>query len=276
MIKEAINYLVQIGQKTPQVLTVHVDPEKIHKLICHGDGKTELMQFDQQPVNREHQIFSLEDFIEYLNSDHCKNDNGIVFVEEKQAIADLAYRIHQTQRVVLPLENSVEYDALLKLTTGVGQKELWKLLITDLDGCLPESLLAAISVIQVSSKTEGNCEIKLTGESSSRSNSGLKVTFQPKEGAELKETTIPLDWEWKGRIWECFDRVCAIKLRLEIDTDAGLRFIFNPRKMAQTLIEQRACLVEHLQEKISARFQIYQGNLDKTKAHFDETTLSNR
>lgn len=259
MFQQAIEYLLQAGRKTPQVLAVHEDPEKIHKLICFSDGQSELMQFDQKPVNREHKIFSLADFIEYLNSDHCKNDKGVVFVEEKRAIADLAYRIHQTQRAVLPLDDSAEYAALLQLIRGVGQKELWKLLITDLDGCLPDSLLASISLIQVSSKTEGSCEIKLTGESNNRMNNGLKVTFQPKEGAELKETTIPLDWEWKGRIWECFDRICTIKLRLEINTDAGLCFIFNPRQLAKTLIEQRACLVKHLQEEIGKRFQVYQG-----------------
>lgn len=256
MIREAIEYLHTLGKSTPQVVNVWEEDEMVLKLVSFSDGKSEIKPFVKREKDFKHTLYTLEDFVAFFNTDFP--DPVMIFVQLDGIFADLAYQTHKNHHVVMPLLFSAEFNALTQLIQGVGQKDLWKLLITDLDGCLPETLLAAIGRIQVSTKTEGQCEIKSTGETIQEGKSGIKIVFQPKEGAEFKEATIPLDWEWKGRIWECFDEVCSIRLRMEIDTKNGMRFIFNPRQLDRVLTQHRQALVQKLRDDLPG-FYIYQG-----------------
>ncbi len=261
MIREAMELLHTLGKQRAGCMTLHETTESIDKLIRHGDGSTEIKTFDKSPIGRNHSFGTLYGFLEYLNSYHCEieEESAIVFVEPDAVAADLAYRKYEEQWARLPLEKSPEYKALEMLFKGIGQKQLWKLLITDLDGHLSETLLASISLIQVSAKTENKCEIKMTGASQGSMMSGVKIFFQPKEGAEQREADISLQWAWTGRIWECFDEVCTIDLRLEIDTENSLKFIFHPRKLESVLTQHRNRLVDAMKKELGDRFMVFSG-----------------
>lgn len=257
-----VEYLVNVGKNTPHTIDLHDSGEIIVKLVVGKEGETEEHTFKKPPVERKHSFTSLEGFLDYLNSAHCKDDAGPIFVGETDIQVDLAYGKHSIQSADVSLDLSEEYSALRRLFAGLGQKDLWRELISHLDGCIDKSLLLAIGQIKLRSNNESEVRIDTTGISDKFQKDMLQIAYPDasKQGEHI--ATIQTDWLWMGRIWECFDREFDIRLRLEVAvTDKGLRFIFHPRRLEKILREARLALVEEIRNKIPEQFTVHEGRL---------------
>jgi len=270
--QEALEYLVGLGSSQPKVVPIHESRELITKLVCNPDGTSTVYEFQRDPEDRNHEFSSLADLAAYLNSDYCQNDDGgIVFVETARIIAALEYRKRGIQQAILKMDLSPEYTALMGLFKGINQQALWKSLISDLDGCItgkngdPEELLGIISAIQFSEQSGIECEIMPSGTGSASASRSIALAIPQRKGDEKKQTDIPVNWKYKGRIWSCFPAEAEIVLRLEISKkkDEPPVFIFHPKRLDQVSEEMRGKLVEELNDKleIAGRFRVFQGTM---------------
>lgn len=258
---DAMRYLVEeIGEQTPKTLSVFDHGDAETKLVFKGRGAADILKYAKPPVERNHAFRTLDGLLKYLNSDHCKGDKGIIFVGTNAVHVELEYRAHGKHQVRLPLAPSEEYAALMKLKS-VAQKELWRLLVTSLWGCLPPDLLAAVRSLKVSAKDEGEVEIDSSGLSQSKGTSGIIVTFPAQNRAD-NFATIADEWTFNGRIWECFDPTFEIHTRLELTNDNGLRFTFHPRRLETRLMEARASLVANIALGIPSNFTVHEGEFN--------------
>jgi hypothetical protein len=256
MEKDAYEYLIEeIGQKLPQVIDVHDDGEEETKLILSGPGRESMLKaFKKEAPARRHKFASLAGFVGYLNSKHCE-EGGVVFVGPTVAHADLRYQSSARHQVDLTLAKAEEFDALTRLGGGVGQKDLWRLLVSKLHGCLPEALLLAVASINVKGAIAANVEIEHTGLSQGGTSEQIVVNMG------TSQAPVNVNWQWKGRIWECFDREFTVDLRLEIAMeDAAPKFTFHAQRLETVLREAREALVAELETTITAgRFLVFEG-----------------
>lgn len=265
MIQEAIDYVFQQGMQQDRVLDIHDNGESVEKLILTDAGKSEIREYSKPPAPRDHALYSLDDFVLFLKSDHAK-DGGVITVNENDVVADLAYTKHSTFCVRLPLKFSTEFLALQELFKGIGHRELWSKLISDLDGCIDEALLASLSMIHVSASTVGNTEIKSTGVQSASISAKVDILCQAKEGADKTPVSMKTEWTFTGRLWEYYDETCEIDLRMEVDVagkenEKKLVFKFHPKKLERIKSDMRASLVERLRGELSAeKFTVIQGD----------------
>lgn len=216
---------------------------------------------------RSHNFVTLEGFADYLNSTHAKDDNGIIFVGPDRVFADLIYGLGDDERksvethtLNLALGESEEFKALRRFFSPINQRDLWKLLITKLDGCIDPKLLLAIGSIRVAAAQEAKAEIDFSGLSSGAKSASVKVNFTTKEGSQASGP-IRVDWTFTGRIWESFANPYVIPLRLELEeTDKGIVFTFHPRSLESVLRQARADLVAEISSKVPAdRFTVHEG-----------------
>jgi len=284
MIKEAIERVFAMGQAAKPVVPIFDDGTAEHFLVMGKDGWT-LEVFDKPLPGRSHTMRTLRGFLDYLMQDFgipyaattvarerpvlmeegADNPpapvNGIVFVGVNRAVANLNYLEHSTHQVTLNLIPSEEHDALERLIEGVSQRELWRLLISDLKGCIDPGLLLAVGSIKAVQKSDIATEIDVTGISDQKGASSVTITY-PALGSKggTQTAAIPVDWTWKGRIWECFDQEFSINLRLELDTEKGpLVWRFHPERQDRVWREARQALVERLQVDLAGRYLVYEG-----------------
>lgn len=256
--KEALEYLIEVGEQRERVIPVHDDGTNETKLIVHKDGQSELKEFSKPPVERHHSFLSVDGFVDYLNSEHCKN-GGIIFVDSSGVKADLNYLTHGEQFVTLPLKDSEEYSALRNLMRGVDQPALWELLVTKLNDCISSDLLLAIGSMKVHRKSESESKINVTGIRDSKGVQSTIIQYQQKDGTP-QEAEIKVDWTFKGRIWECFDKEFEIKLRLVISVDDHIVFRFVPIRLDKVLLEARQALVKEIHNNLTPeRFTVHEG-----------------
>ena len=262
-LKDSIIELITRGENTTKVFDVFDDGDAIHKLIVYGAGvKPEIRQFEKVAVPRNHTFKSLDGFVDYLNSSHCAEDKGVLFVGDRAVEANLAYGTYSQQRISLPLDFSEEFEALISIMRGVEQKGLWRALVSTLKGCIDASLLLAVSQVRVSGTTEKDCKVDITGVQNGTARDAFSVTFQERKDGATTTREIPVDWAWKGRIWECFDSEYEIKLRLEIEaTENGLRFLFHPERLKRLMRESRLDLVRSIAAKVPDQFTVHEGQI---------------
>lgn len=268
MIENALEYLVDLGKNSLQTKTVHEHEDIAHVLIAQKPNEAPLLQqFSKPRTPRSHTFETDAGFLAFLNSDHCKNlsiggreSKGVVFTgAADKIVADLDYGIHPriAQRAMLKLDATEEYIALTKLLNknGLTQRELWSLLVSELHNCIDPALLLAIGSIQMTKDEEKTAKIDVSGFSNRTERSGWSMTW----GTDAsKKTNSYFDWEWKGRIWNCFDYESIVALRLEINNDEGVRFIFHARRLQKVLIDARAALNAHIAAGLPEHFQCYQ------------------
>lgn len=284
----AIDKLVSIGRDKLQFKTIHEEEDQLQILIQQSCDRDPIIQtFQKQRQSRNHIFESVTGFLAFLNSSHCAiavggaaNDSvsalalkpGVVFTASStNVVADIEYGARIPQRAILKLDSTEEFAALLQLIgeggpkdddndepEGLSQRELWRMLISKLDGCIDSGLLLAIGSLEMSADAESKSKISLAGLRDRVSTSAVRITFG--EG-NTQTADLRLDWEWKGRIWNAFDREFTVPLRLEINNDLGLRFIFHARRLQKVLIDARAALTETIAEGLPEHFQCYQAVL---------------
>jgi hypothetical protein len=74
------------------------------------------------------------------------------------------------------------------------------------------------------------------------------------------KTTIPLDWEFKGRLIRGFNTEYTLPIRLELDDDDGVQILFHAVKV-ETLFDQLLNDIKaDLEAKLfSHQWQVYAG-----------------
>jgi len=261
--EKAIEALLENGEKRCKVVDVFGDHENECKAVYDGNGAVELYDFPikHPPVARDHRFTTLDGLKDYLSSDHCKDD-GVIFVSANHVDVDLQYKQHNenAQFVSLRLEPSEEFRALEFLMKGdVGQKDLWRALITTLHGCLDQSLLMTIQQIDFKAAEQDTVKIDVSGITSNAGGRHVEVTYPATGGEGSQTTTLEVDWKWTGRIWECFDREFEIDLRLELDTSDGLSFTFHPRRLESVMRTARLALVDHIADGLPKQFTVHEG-----------------
>lgn len=262
---EGIEELLEQLDKDKTV-ELHEDHRENHYLVRtnKNDGwKQVVIPKVAAPAN--HQFTSLEGFISYLNSDRCKPERGIIFVGERSVSARLRYQDVNADTAVLNLEHSEEFKALLRLTQGVSQKDLWRLLNTHLFASLPLELLIQISNIKLAGNKDKDVQISDVGQVSVSGTDALRVVWSdPKANEGTRTTDICKSWCWQGRIWGAFSKRFQVSLVLEIDAES-VKFTFHAQQLETVMRSARLELVTELTNGLQAhddkaRFTVHEGS----------------
>lgn len=239
MIADAIARAAALGKATAEAhhqayyKLVYQEEERDLFLQCPGGGAAaELVAVDRprSTVSSEHH--SLTSFaawvIEHNGDRDVVSKDEVpcqVFVDRSEVVAQWGANCWTSgrDRAVLPLAFTEAWKALERLRAGVGQKELHELLTADLHGCVDDALALH--------------EINDEGE-------------------------LPVDWEFSGPVWTCFDEPITVPLRLSIwkPKDSGLMFKFAPAGLEARLIAYRGVLAESVAESLDGSVRaVYQG-----------------
>jgi hypothetical protein len=262
MIEKALKFITDFLDKRDKAQTIHED-YATKTVLVNGVEKT----FNKTRFHRDHMFFSVAGLMDYLKSKANESTSdefnpGVVFVGVDSLQVDMQYGSNETHVAKMPLGYSEEYKALRQLMNdpGVAQKKLWKLLITALADSMDKSLLLSIQNIKVNQKSDSNVEINALGVSNASASRSLQITYPGKNGAS-ENAEIPVDWTFKGRIFEAFDKEYEIPLRLEVHTDDGMTFQFHPRRLEKILTQCRLDLVDVLQAQVPSNFTVHEGRL---------------
>lgn len=268
---ESLKYLVDIGRQEKKVVPVFEDDWQITQLV-YSDGNWHIETFAKPGPKRHHVFRTLESFMNYTNAqipvpsvveEDVSYDGYVIFVDDGKVEALFDYRGHreEKERISLPLVRADEYGALLDIKDDenpITQRDLWKLLISNLDGCLDPALMVAISQINLQAERIKNCQIDTTGISQSSDRNQVRLVFSGAKGDV--STSIPTDWTWKGRIWECFDRTYEIGLRMEVRQNGDtLGFVFHPRRLASVYQKAKMDLVRDIKSRLIHTIGVYEG-----------------
>lgn len=242
-------------------------------LVQHSGGASEITSYANEVFERNHSFLSLEGLLSYLNSKHCEKDNGVIFVNSSSVLAELRYgqSANDQHQATMRLVVTKEYRALERLSQGIDQMGLWRLLETDLYGCVDNSLASTIRTLALSSKDMSEVRISDSGITSKGGSSVIKLDYPSGKGEGSRTATLPLDWEFEIQMWDCFDKKKKIQTRIEVDLDHGLHFIFHPRQVETSARQARLELVEAIKSGLApdgdeslgeARFTVHEGELN--------------
>lgn len=233
----------------------------------------EIVRFPVEIYDRDHELFSLDGLIAYL-TELRSTLQPVVFVGKDAIVAPLQYPTTDPSSVRVALALSEEYAALQKLTSGVTQKQLWRLLTTDLHGCIGQpptdaapfapdlSLALDVAGLQADSRNVSEIQIDRTGVTNRAGSSRLTLNIIDSVNGS-RPWNVQTEWAWRGRIWDCFNAEVLIHLTLEIiETERGLLFQFHPRRLQSVLRCARTELVGHLRVELKDVCLVYDGEID--------------
>lgn len=245
--------------------------------VCPGGGAPAKTEYEQVPFVRDHAFSTLDGLVGYLRSEHCKEDRGVVFVQPGQVLASLTYGAEDKDSMArMALTDSEEFAALDRLFVGVGQQALWEFLVGRLYKCVDEALLNSISSICSARKRSDESSIAASGiVSRSAGESVSLVVGGQKAGDPDAAVEMGLDWMFKVRLWEPFDREYEIPTRLVVreemkPADGGvacLEFKFVPRRLEKILRGARLDLAEEIRARLAKEkgaggvFSVFEGVL---------------
>lgn len=221
----------------------NTDTENIVLVPGATRGTFDTIRIPRNAPVRHHIATSLQGFIDFLNGPHCDKTTTATFVGIQEVNADLAYATHRNECAQLPLIHSPERAALVPLLNGVKAKELWRALVGPLAGHIDAALLGLVSSLKVVRNELDTVSIDAYGISSG----GVEENVTINIGGE--KAVIPLEWEFSGRLWDCWDAPIQVSLRLEVDTDHGLIFRFHAPELSLTEQNHRLALVEEIRSK---------------------------
>lgn len=266
MLAEGFDWVKKLAVNQTRLQQIHADKNGEEIAFIEGGTFLESRHFPSQPKNPNHTFSNYSGFVDYLTGALCSgsvDSPNALFVGADSVVAEFDYRDKHEQRVTLPLLASEEFSALMKLSRGVPQSELWRLLVTSLDGCIESTLLTSIAHVQIRKSSESEVEIDTSGMVSGSAGSRIGLTY-PKAGQQGDgKTDMPTEYTFTGRIWECWDRNFSIDARLTIERDEdGLIFKLHPRRLAQQLRDARAVLKADLDDRLADKFYcVYEGEI---------------
>ena len=272
MLRDFLDRLIQLGHDRVQITTVDDSPDaRVKQVLVDGVKRGDRYIEHRLPPKKTHSFDTLVGLTSYLNSDHCTFAQGdkdirgqkhIVFVGGEFVTANLSYSSNCVQAAYLNLDLAEEFLALLKLGNGVGQKTLWRLLVTHLSGCFSDALLLAISDLSLTATEESAATIEELGGGEESSSRRAEITFPSRKTGDTEtKKTIEVDWVYTGRYRECFQQQIVVRVRLEIAIENGSpRFYFHPMGLPTIMREYREALADHLRNELKAeRYTIHEG-----------------
>lgn len=232
----------------------------------HGPGDLHEIAYDTPSV--KHEMNTIESLVQFIiDHGHAKQDtppNTLVFMEPGRRLAEwrisaaLRYRDFDPSTANVALLPSPEYLALEALFGGVSQRDLWRLLITDLRDMVDESLLLGISSLRASLKDEKQVDISPLGLGDAKGARRLKLTFAAAKGEGSLSQDLPTEWTFTIPIWESWTSTYEIKTTLEIDTSDGLAFVFHPRRLHEVIRQARTDVAGYLRQSLP-NIDVYDG-----------------
>jgi hypothetical protein len=235
-----------------QWIKTHAAPVTIHteegRIVTAYNGKMETIH---PAVNKPggHSFETLPGLCDYLMDPACGEGDVLVLVGKQAVIATLDYPNQPKRQVRLNLLASEERAALEKITKPIGQKELWRLLYTDLAGTIDDELLYAVSNMDVKIEGEVSVKIGAAGVGQTRASEVIRVDMPTKGGAS-QTLDLKKQWQWTGKLWRCFEYDSTVNLTLEIHTSGGVGFQFHPRRMDEVIDQARRELVRELTARL--------------------------
>lgn len=253
--------ILEIQKISPEAKVLLDDNER---LIYFTDGDTKTIAKNTDGYPGGHAFGTLAGLLDYLQSDIAGNEAEpvAVFVNQNDIVAMIDYPTLPKKSVKISLDDSEEMAALRRLFNPISQKDLWRVLMTDLDGCIPPELAYAISNMDI--KIDGDISVKIGPAGAGSKSASEKITVNLPTGKGDKTVDLSRKWEFKGRMWRCFDREAAIELTLEVHTDNGVGFQFHPKRLDKVVDENRAALVAEIRKALNAnevesRFLVFEG-----------------
>lgn len=248
MIQQALDWMFQQGLQRAKSEIINARPDAADYLITHGDGHTEVVSY-AKPVEYLHSFRTVEGLVGYLNSRHCGGvENGIVFVGRKKVYANIAYHSNQSQGAFMLLDFAEGFLGLRRLFDGVGPKDLWRLLVTQMWGTIDPALGADVRAIRIDSGSSNEIEIDDLG-IVARDGNQRTLNISYPDGKELKNKQIRTEYQYEGRIFECMPNVYCITLRVEVLVSNGsLIFKFHPRQFESVMTQARQDIVNALSD----------------------------
>ncbi|KKM71911.1 hypothetical protein LCGC14_1425830 [marine sediment metagenome] len=274
MLAEFFDKLVSHAQAQAREVTVDKSPDHTtHQMFLDGQpvdkAKYKIASF---PPKKSHIFDTLEGFTSYLNSEHCEVTKGdpvvpgrkhIVFVGGEYVTANLSYSSNVVHAAALSLFIAEEFEALMKLKEGVGQKDLWRLLVTDLSNSFGgPQLRLAISSLDLKRSEEQQVEIADMGLEEEGGKRIAQLTYPSlKTGETEEQRTLQLDWTFTGRFRECYSQEITVPIRIEITIQHGAPlFTFHCIGLPTIIRAYREALATHIRNEINGdRYTVHEG-----------------
>lgn len=256
LIKDGIEALRSLFEDASTAETIH---ECSDSKILRIPGQTELESFDKEFTSERPVLQAMESFVSYIETSRGDdtNNRSIVFVNDQGAYAQLNYPDKVAARFVsMPFLFTKSFRSLSALHRGVGGKDLWRRLVTDLSGSMDASIAAMVRSVSLNQSSETKVDITEMGLEGGGHATKVRLGFG--ENA----TDLPLDYEYKGPVWQCDrEREISVKMRLELSLDEGmLLFTFHPIELPTVIEEARNAIVSRLREKLADKgVEVYDG-----------------
>lgn len=266
MSAEAIKRLMEAGADLATVRTVYEDSSEKVLLVNTGkpDQPREMVTILNKDPRQCHEFTTVRELLRFMAGRECSDRTmGAVFVGKDRIEAVGEYGAISPDTATVKLVLSEEMDALIQCISGILQRNLWRLLITDLADAFPDSLRLAISSLSSCASSGSSATIDQTGMVSGDSRNAVTVGWL--DAKSEKHQTIPVDWVWSGRLWHAHDAVTQIPIRLEIEArEKGITFILHPRGLKTIMRDARTALVDHIRDQVESmgiaeRFTVYEG-----------------
>lgn len=245
-----------------KTLLTHEDEQGKHYRYITPESNTEIVIPHLEP-KRDHTLLTLASFIAFLNNPTHNQNGATVFVSSDMITADLAYQqaYGNTQDVSMALKYAEEFVALSTAfaPSAVKQKDIWRILATQCAGCFPDSLLLAVSNLNVKATRQNERKIDITGLTTGGNAYNVNITSDA-GGGHAAGVTVPTEWEYEGRIYNCVPNLVKLKLRLELNESEGeLLFTLHPIRLQTTLDTARDQIVQTLTEELNDNNHVFQG-----------------
>lgn len=244
---------------------------KTYQMFVDGLSTGESWTVPRPPPKKTHVFDTLEGFTSYLNSDHCNCEGDarvlhkgrhIVFVGGEYVTANMSYSSNDVHAAALSLFIAEEFEALMRLREGVNQKDLWRLLVTDLASSFPMQLRLAISALDLKRTEEQQVEITETGLEEEGGKRMVTLTYPSLKTGETQESrTLSLDWTYVGRFRECYSYEISVPVRIEIEIDHGAPlFKFHCIGLPTIMRNYRESLAQYIRNDLGGdRFTVHEG-----------------
>lgn len=180
-----------------------------------------------------------------------------VFVGEQNVNVEAAYHSNEVVSGLVPLIHADEYRALQDSFRWQTQKDLWRLLSTRLSRNIGAPLRLQLSKIKVSDSRTGEVRINELGIAEGQGKNSIEITTPGGVGLPEHTTKFQVEWQYTGRVYECYKQEIRLDLILEADYLEGrLKFRFAPVNQETVLREYRDEFVDFVEETLTPEFAV--------------------
>ena len=206
MIREALEFLHGLSTDAQKIEPVEFGRRQV--LVRQPNGQVMEMTKEQPP--RMHTVHSLESLTRILKYVDDLDGTPMAFIDSDGAYAYFDHS-ERDDFVTLPFEVSSAMKSLEQLQQWTGQRDLIRVLRSELAGTFDPKFLAVIRRLDFSRKNDGRGEISHTRESLGRS---VEKTVQSQEG-DIPDT-VPFTFSWLDQPRDIPSRITAV---MAVDVD---------------------------------------------------------